>query len=260
MRNTVATFAIFAAIAAAGLAMPGSAQAGEVIDITFDADDFPDPLTIDNPYWPLVPGTTFTYAAEGEDECELDVFTVTHQDRTILGIKTRVVHDEAYIDENCDGALDGGDSLAEITDDWHAQDKHGNVWYFGEDTFECREDNGGVVCDNPAGAWEAGVDGAVPGIFIMASPSPGDRHFQEFAEDQAEDQVKYLRLRVWVSLYRDDAYPPQEFHGCWKTKEWTNLSPGHVEHKFYCPDVGLVAIDELMGKTLRFELVDIETP
>jgi hypothetical protein len=260
MRNSVGTIIVIAAVAALGVALPGLARAGEVIDIAFDPANFPDPLTIDNPYWPLVPGTIFTYAAEGEDECEINIVEVTNREETILGIKTRVVHDEAYVDDNCNGVLDDGDTLVEITDDWYAQDKKGRIWYLGEDTFECRQDNWTVICDDPAGAWKAGVDGAVPGILILASPSPGDQHFQEFAEDEAEDQVKYLRLKLWVSLYREDGYPPRDFHHCWKTKEWTKLDPGHVEHKFYCPDVGLVAIDELKGKTLRFELIDIETP
>jgi hypothetical protein len=252
----------FLGTAALAAALAGPALAGQKIDITFNADDFDDPLTIDNPYWPLVPGTTYTYAAGGDDECELDVFMVTNEVEVILGVQTRVVQDDAYIDENCNGVLDAGEPQAETTKDWHAQDDDGNVWYFGEDTREC--DEGG--CNDPAGSWKAGENGALPGIFILAEPHPGDQHFQEIAEDEAEDQVKYLRLKVWVSLYRDDAVPPGEFHRCWETKEWTKLDPGHVEHKFYCPrrngafEGGLVAVDELKGKTVRFELVDIVTP
>lgn len=258
------TARILACLGAAALvtAAAGSALAGQKIDITFDANAFDAPLTIDNPYWPLVPGTTFIYAAEGDDECELDIFKVTDGVEVILGIETRVVQDDAFIDENCNGILDDGEPQAETTKDWHAQDNDGNVWYFGEETLEC-DDEG---CNDPAGSWRAGENGALPGIFILAEPHPGDQHFQEIAEDEAEDQVKYLRLKVWVSLYRDDAVPPGEFHRCWKTKEWTKIDPGHIEHKFYCPPQngafagGLVAVDELKGKTVRFELVDIVTP
>jgi hypothetical protein len=256
MNRTVWIPALLAAATLLTAALPTMSRAGQKIDISFDADDFDDPLTIDNPYWPLVPGTTFTYAAGGDDECELDVFMVTGDKEVILGIETRVVQDDAYIDANCNGIVDAGDTQVETTKDWPAQDKFGNVWYFGEDTLEC--DEGG--CNDPAGSWRAGVNDALPGIFILAEPRPGDQHFQEIAEDEAEDQVKYLRLKVWVSLYRDEAYPPGEFHNCWKTKEWTKLDVGHIEHKFYCRDVGLVAVDELKGKTVRFELIDIVTP
>lgn len=267
MGRTIWKLAFLVAVMVLSAAMPGASRAGEKIDIDIHSATFTNPLIINNPYFPLKPGTTFTYLAQDEDECELDVFEVTDIVKMIyipdppdpdIRILTVEVHDDAYIDTNCNGILDIGEPHVETTKDWHAQDDNNNVWYFGEETFECDPD-----CTNPAGSWEAGVDGALPGIFILADPHPGDQHFQEVAEDEAEDQVKYLRLKVWVSLYGEDAYPPRDFHNCWKTKEWTKLDVGHIEHKFYCPpqgafEGGLVAVDELKGKTLRFELISIE--
>ncbi|MCI0540151.1 MAG: hypothetical protein L0Z50_33510 [Verrucomicrobiales bacterium] len=270
MNANVIKFTLPAAFIMAMAAMPGISHAGQKIDIDIDNVVFSDSLTIDNPYFPLLPGTTFTYLAQDGDECELDVFQVTNTVKIIqipnppgpdIVIQSREVQDDAYEDTNCNGVHDAGEPQLETTKDWHGQDDDGNVWYFGEETFECDPD-----CTDPAGSWEAGVDGALPGIFILAQPHPGDQHFQEIAEDEAEDQVKYLRLKVWVSLHGEQSYDdPGDFHNCWKTKEWTKLDVGHIEHKFYCPAQGafgggLVAVDELKGKTVRFELISVVGP
>lgn len=95
---------------------------------------------------------------------------------------------------------------------------------------------------------------------MLADPRPGDRYRQEFYEDHAEDEAAVLRVKVWVSLYREDAYLPADFHNCLKTKEWTPLERGFIEQKFYCPEVGLVAVDEHHGKRIRLELVEVTTP
>src|SRR5207244_1957123 len=79
---------------------------------------------IDNPYFPLAPGTTYQYTGSKDDRAAVDLFTVTDQTKVILGVTTRVIHDRLY--------LDG--VLAEETFDWFAQDDEGTVWYFGEDT------------------------------------------------------------------------------------------------------------------------------
>jgi hypothetical protein len=68
-----------------------------------------------------------------------------------------VVHDQV--------SRDGEDTY-----DWYAQDKDGNVWYFGEDT---KEFEGGQVVSTE-GSWEAGKDGALPGIVMEADPRVGD--------------------------------------------------------------------------------------
>jgi hypothetical protein len=117
-------------------------------------------------------------------------------------------------------------------------------------------------CDGPNnctlsdGSWEAGVDDAKAGIIMLAHPTSGDQYHQEFYEGQAEDEAKVSGVGVTVKLTREDAFPPGTFTGCLKTKEWSDLDTGSVEQKYYCPDIGLVAIDEHHGKILRAELVD----
>ena len=230
------------------IAAPQILPARDVV-IPFNKGNFSDPLDIDNRYFPLVPGTIFTYRADSGNGCEEVRVEVTNRTRRVAGVRTRVVHDQAFEDPDCNGNL----VLAEDTFDWHAQDNAGNVWYFGEDTRDCTPDGG---CTPGEGSWEAGVNGAVAGIIMLANPRNGDEYQQEFAEGVAEDRGKVIGTDVWVSLYREDAFPPGDFHNCVKIQDSTPLDPGSIEHKFYCPGIGLVAIDEQHGSTVRSELVE----
>src|SRR5215208_1187649 len=117
--------------------------------------------TIDNKYFPMKPGTTFLY--EGGQES--DRMSVTHHTKNVMGVECVVVDDRGFEDGK----------LIEKTYDWFAQDKEGSVWYFGEDTKEY--DNGKVV--STKGSWEAGVDGAKPGIIMQANPKMGQSYLQE---------------------------------------------------------------------------------
>ena len=241
-----------APIVALLLASAAAAQDKGLVTIEFDPADFNDSRTIDNTYFPLIPETIFTYRGEGEDGCEWNVFKVTDDDtKVVAGVPVVVVIDQAYEDEACDGF--SGDELIERTHDWFAQDDHGNVWYLGEFSEDCEGDTDCAVND---GSWEAGIDGAKPGIQMLAMPASGNRYYQEYYEDHAEDQAKVDRTDAWVSLY-DSTVFDRDLHHCIRTKEWTALEPGAIEHKFYCPQVGLVLVEELKGRTLRVELVDL---
>jgi hypothetical protein len=242
-------------------AVPMTAAAREV-SIPFDPASFSDPTKINNPFFPLVPGQTYVYRATGKDGCEEVSFEVTSQTREVAGVMTRVIHDIAYEDPECNGTL----TKVEDTFDWHAQDNAGNVWYFGEDTKNCN----GNVCTQGPGSWEAGVKGARPGLFMLAAPQSGDRYHQEFAAGVAEDQALVIGTNVRVALAQPAklsgglAYQ-QFFEGCIKTKDFTALSPGLIEHKYYCSRKGsfaggLVAVDELHGGTVRVELISVSGP
>jgi len=128
---------------------------------------------IDNPFFPLVPGTTFVYEGPTPDGFEHEEFVVTHETRTILGVVCTTVHDSSTING----------VLAEDTRDYFAQDKQGNVWYFGENSLELA---GGLVVSTE-GSWTGGVDGAKPGIIMEAHPAKGDFYRQEFLLGTAED-------------------------------------------------------------------------
>jgi hypothetical protein len=147
-----------------------------------------------------------------------------------MGVECVVVLDKAWEDGK----------LIERTFDWHAQDKEGNVWYFGEDTKEY--ENGKFVTSK--GSWEAGVDGAKPGIIMQAHPKVGQSYRQEYYPGEAMDMAKVLSLNESVAV------PYGSFDHALETEEWTPLEPGYTEHKYYAPEVGFVSGGGL-------ELVDV---
>jgi hypothetical protein len=195
---------------------------------------------IDNRFHPLEPGTTFIYRETADGETERDVVTVTNKTKTILGVKTVVVRDTV---------TDANGDLVEDTFDWYAQDKAGNVWYFGEDTKEYK--NGRVV--STEGSWQAGVKGAKPGIVMEAKPRPGDSYMQECAPGVAEDAAKVLRLGQSVTV------PFGTFDDVLVTKDY-NLLEKPVEHKYYAPCIGLVRAELVKGGKEEAVLVDVQEP
>jgi hypothetical protein len=201
-----------------------------------DPDDFVS--VIDNPYFPLTPGTTFIYRGETEGEPTRNETYVTYDTKLILGVTTTVVHDQAF---------DKG-VLVEDTFDWYAQDVDGNVWYFGEDTKEL-DKNGNVI--STEGSWEAGVDGAEPGIVMLADPKKGDRYQQEFAPGIAEDMAQVIGF--------EDSFCVR--YGCFEdvlvTKEWTPLERGVVENKYYAKGVGFIFGVMVKGGDEQTELVRV---
>jgi len=202
----------------------------------------------DNTYFPMALETTYVYMAETEDELIRNEITITSDTEVIMGVTCIVVYDVEWV------SIDDGITwiLTEATYDWHAWDNDGNVWYFGEDTLEyVYDDDWNFLYTTDEGSWEAGVDGALPGIVMLADPMPGVCYQQEYYEGEAEDMGKVLKLNASVSVEYDD------FDDCLKTKEWTPLEPGEIEHKYYAPGLGLVFIEELKGKTVEVELVDV---
>jgi hypothetical protein len=198
----------------------------------FDPGDFV--RVINNRYFALRPGTTFIYVGREDGQPERVVTEVTHQKKSILGVKVVTVLDRVY--------LDG--SLKEKTLDWYAQDEDGNVWYFGEDSKEY--ENGKVI--STAGSWEAGKHGAKAGVIMLAHPRVGQSYRQEFARGVAEDKARVLSLDAKASV------PYGTFRHCLKTEETTPLEPGAKEVKLHCPGVGFVKGDDVAGGTAHIAL------
>jgi hypothetical protein len=202
-----------------------------------------DPATfvpvIDNPYLPLRPGTTLVYEGVSGGERETVKVTVTHDTKEILGITATVVRDRVFVDG----------TLAEDTFDWYAQDRQGNVWYLGEDTKEYED--GKVV--STEGSWEAGVDGAQPGIIMLADPQPGDTYRQEFYEGEAEDIARVLALDESVTV------PHGSFDAVLRTEDWTPLEPKIRENKFYARGIGVVFERLVRGGKEVLRLVEVKS-
>ena len=205
----------------------------------FDPCNFSNDGIVNNTYYTLTPGTTFTYEGETEDGHEKNIVIVTNQTREILGVNATVVWDRVWLE----------DELIEETFDWFAQDKEGNVWYLGEDSKEY--ENGEVTTTE--GSWEAGVDGAKPGINMEADPQIGDRYKQEYYVGHAEDQAEVVSLNETVTV------PFGTFTNCLQTSDSTPLEPTTGdEDKYYCTDVGGVVLEVAIESGERSELIDFQ--
>ncbi len=191
---------------------------------------------VDNPWFPLLPGTRYVYIGVKDGQPSRDVVTVMHRVRTIAGAPCAVVRDRLYLRGR----------LRERTTDWYSQDSHGTVWYFGENTAEL--DRHGRVTST-SGTWMAGVRGARAGIFMPARPRLGQSFRQEFYKGQAEDHFKVIGLFTTVT--------PPGVKNTLLTKEWTPLEPGVIDHKLYVRGIGTVLEQTQKGGDERAELVSL---
>jgi hypothetical protein len=204
------------ALATATVALPSRAHAADRGQV--DPASFVN--RIDNPWYPLAVGSTRVYRGVEGGTPSRDIVTVISGTKTILGVRCVVVHDNLYVDGR----------LAERTTDWFAQDRKGNVWYFGEATAEL----GRGRVTTTKGSWQAGVDGARPGIVMPAHPRVGQVFRQEYLQGIAEDRFEILSLSTRVDV------PYVSSRRALETKEWTPLEPGLTEQKYYVRGVGLV--------------------
>jgi hypothetical protein len=196
-------------------------------------------LEIDNRYWPMTPGNRWVFEETNtKGDRERVVTEVTDRTKmTAAGIEARVIRDEAHEDGK----------PVEITDDWYAQDKDGNLWYFGEavNNYE----NGKLV--DHKGSWEAGKNGAQAGIAMPAEPKPGMVYRQEYSKGVAEDHgavvtVGKEKVEVPFGFFNENVL---------MTRDTAPIEPKVEELKFYAPNVGPVLSVHTDGDGGRAELV-----
>jgi hypothetical protein len=192
---------------------------------------------IDNPYFPLPVGRTLVYQGIKDGQSQTDTVTVTNQKKVILGIPTTVVHDRATHDR----------TVLEDTLDYYAQDKQGTVWYLGEDTTAFLA-NGKT---DTSGSFQAGVNGAQPGIVMEANPQIPDSYRQECFAGQAEDTA-------WVVATTGSVRVPYgNVRNVLTTLEATQIEPGTYDQKVYGPGIGIVREQALTGPSEFAELVSV---
>jgi hypothetical protein len=179
---------------------------------------------IDNPYWPMSPGSRWVYReTDTKGSREKVVVEVTGETKEVAnGVEARVVRDTV---------TEGGEPV-EVTEDWYAQDRAGNIWYLGEDTAEYK--NGEVA--NREGSFEAGVDGAEAGIALPGKPEPGLSYRQEYYKGEAEDRGEV------VTVGEEQVEVPFGFfdRDVLMTRDLVPTEPKVQELKFYARGVGPV--------------------
>ena len=236
--TTAALALLTAGSAAAG---PPSPPPGELAPIhgtyapTIDPANFV--ATIDNRYQPYEPGTRFHFEGVRGTTRQTDDQVVMHRRKRVLGVRCTVVRDTVS---------EHGRAI-ERTDDWYAQDKQGNVWYMGEDSFELK--HGRFV--KAGDSWKSGVNGAKPGIIMPAHPRPGDAYRQEYyPAGKALDEARVLRLSGTRTV------PYGSFKRLLVTSERSPLEP-QTEQKYYAPGIGEIAERVVKGHHEEFKLVSV---
>jgi hypothetical protein len=195
--------------------------------------------TVDNPYWPLKPGTAYHFKGVRGTTPQTDDETVTSQTRNILGVPSTAVRD--IVSEH--------GKPVERTVDYYAQDEYGNVWYMGEDSFETNSQGQMVRASD---SWLAGVKGGKPGIIMPGNPKPGEAYRQEYyPPGQALDEARVLSLNGTTTVPYGGKHS-----GLLVTSERSPLEP-QTEQKYYDPGLGEVMEKVVKGHHEQFRLVNI---
>lgn len=184
--------------------------------------------TVDNPWFPLHPGATWVYAGTDGRDRTRDVVFVTGRTKTVAGVQCVVVSDNVYTNG----------TLSETTYDYYAQDRQGNVWYFGEGTAQV--DGQGQVTSRE-GSWLTGRDGARPGIVMRGTPKVGASYDQEHYAGHAEDHARVVATgaRVVTRAVRST--------NALVILESSPLEPRVRERKYYVRGYGPVKEEVLRG-------------
>jgi hypothetical protein len=221
----------------------GKSSSGQSETNTFPQSSEPSNLdpadfstNIDNLYWPMPVGATWhVHVSNPQGESLQETITVTDQTKRVAdGVTARVVRDVVYTNGK----------PTEITDDWYAQDKDGNIWYFGENTATI--ENGKK---DTSGSFEAGKNGADAGIAMAAHPYVGLAYREEYYKGHAEDRTKVLALDQQVEA------PAGHFTDAILTDDYSPIEPDVSEYKLYAKGVGPVVAVSVSGEAEREDLI-----
>jgi hypothetical protein len=232
--NGSATATTGSATATSSASAPANLPVG---DKPFPIDQSRFTPEIDNPYWPMKPGSRWIFReTDADGSVSKVVVTVLDKTKKIAnGVEARIVHDQ----------VTDGREIKEDTYDWYAQDADGNLWYFGEDTTEY--ENGKPKTKE--GSWEAGVDGAEAGIIMPSNPQVGMTYREEYYKGHAEDGASIISTDALAKV------PYGRFTGGVQTRNFSGIEPDVIEEKIYAKGVGVVLEITVSGGSDRAELL-----
>jgi hypothetical protein len=233
MRGSIAVLAAVLALSACGgtsSSLPQGSKAEKLDPSKFTTE-------IDNPYWPIQPGSHWVYSEVEDGAAQRVDVTALDKTKTLDGVTARVVHDQVTRKGH----------VLEDTYDWYAQDSDGNIWYLGENTKEF--DNGKV---NTEGSWAYGVDGAQAGVVVPADPEQGQKYREEYWAGHAEDAAEVLNTTSQVQV------PLGRYQDALLTRNYSSLEPTVEEMKLYAKGVGPVMELLVSGGSGRTELLSFD--
>lgn len=218
LESALAT-ALAVLLTACGAGAPQTAPPSGVdgLEIPTPSPDPADFVTgVDNPWFPLAPGSEWTYASSDGRSVVVTVSGTT----PVAGVEATAVD---TVERSPRGRV-----VAESTA-WFAQDRGGNVWHLGDE-----------------GVWAAGEAGAQAGLAMPATPRVGDGFARELAPGVAEDESRV----VSIDARRTTSY--DAFEALVQVEDTSPLEPGVTTEAFYARGIGLV-LEE--GTSSDLELV-----
>lgn len=175
----------------------------------------------DHLYFPMAPGQIWLYEGEEEGMRLREEVRILPEVRTIANAPCTAVHQQVFLD----------DVLVEVTLEWYAQDRQGNLWKFGEESWD-REAGRFVASED---SWTADGAGVLPWMVLAALPAVGDLYRGGPPGD--EDAL------LVVSLSETAVVPAGVFLGCMELREVAPEGEDEEDEDIilYAPGVGPVA-------------------
>jgi hypothetical protein len=194
----------------------------------FDPANFTHPTEVTNPWFPLVPGTRFTWKGHANDEDDRVsrevVFTVSDLTKVVNGVRTIVTWDRDYTDGE----------LEEVELSFFAQDDDGNVWYFGEYPEEL---DGKEIVKTPT--WIPGVHGARAGVMMQALPRTDTPYYEE---GWGGSDVNWTDRGMVYRVGQETCVPVSCYQDVLVIDESNPEDPGRHQLKYYAPGVGGIRV------------------
>jgi len=242
MKRLLMTLALLSVLPAAAAAAPKAAppRPGELKPPLPELDPAGFTTVVDNPYFPLRPGTVLVYETRGGKAPDTDSVAVTRETRVVLGVNTVGVRTRSYHDRK----------LVLQRRDWYAQDRQGSVWFLARESRQLRDSLPADTTDS----WEAGRDSARAGIVMPAIPEVGMQYRQAYRRGEVEDLAEVHDLDAKVMVLNDS------LTGCVETEEWSALGHRSREQKVYAPGLGLVSRRTVTGAGEWTKLVKVIAP
>ncbi len=240
LSSLAALVLLLASAGAVGASATQTAIASCAPAVDFDSNNFSNPTTINNKWFPLVPGTQYILEGQanrgGGTLPHQVIFTVTDLTKVIDGVRTVVVWDRD---------LNEG-QLAEAELSFFAQDKAGNVWNLGEYPEEYED---GVFVGAPS-VWISGLAGAEGGLHMLAKPRTGTSWYLQ----GSAPAIEFLDCAKVLKTGEKTCVPINCYDDVLVTDEVSPLDQGGGHQlKYHAPGVGIVqvgAVADREGETL----------
>ncbi len=196
---------------------------------------------VDNPWFPLSPGTRWVYRRYTTVDTQTLVATVLAAPHEVGGVATTAVRWQWRRTDR---------RTTTVAVRWYAQDLAGNVWWFGQHVARASP----RLDELATRSWRAGRAGARAGLLVAAHPRVGDGYANGYRPGVVE------RRSTVVSLDSTVAVPRRTYRGTLMTRDLSGIAVHRLVQSFFASGVGLVAQQTLESVPSDLSLVRMTRP